>query len=122
MVTTKQIMQHGNDLKFGIDVIQVGSLFVHCFGILDFFEESTLTIDQYLHTSQLGIDPVNKWELIISSIIAVSKHGFWENDLRVDPRVAYDIISDSAIFIFKIDNNGTTFIVSNRLMKELYDY
>src|ERR1051325_3877328 len=50
---------------------------------------------------------------------AVTKHPAWEGELREPPRVAYDPVDDSYYFIFKLNNNGTTFIVSKREMPEM---
>ena len=81
---------------------------------LDFFEDATLTLAEWLDKS----DPqqrIQKMATFMKSVVAVSRHPVWEWDLRCEPRVAYNPALDDTYFIFKIDNNGSTFLVGDSL-------
>jgi hypothetical protein len=82
----------------------------------DQFEACTLTVEQWLANtdgSGFGLDSrLGKWRAFMQAC-ALAFPGVQSQDgLRGEPRVGYDPASDQPIFIFKADNNGTTYIVS----------
>jgi len=80
----------------------------------DFFEEVSVSISQWLQIK----DAENEWEFdrlkekvdeyVKAKNIAFS---FSKDIFRCNPRVAYNHIKDSHIFIFKYDNDGYTIII-----------
>jgi hypothetical protein len=78
---------------------------------LDYYESSTLSVDQWIK-QQREQSATDAWSDFLQAVAVVTKEPFWEWGLRLPPRVAYDPVSDGHYFIFKIDNNGTTFVVS----------
>lgn len=75
----------------------------------DFFHEGTIDVFKWIGNS------TERCEEFMLAVAAVSRHELWEADIRQIPRVAYDVSSDSTYFIFKIDNNGSTFLVGRQL-------
>lgn len=81
----------------------------------DCFDSCTLTVEQWL----AGLGPEGSgarcegWRDLMMAVEAVVSHSLWEWQLRCTPRVAYDVEYDRPFFIFKIDNNGTTFLVAD---------
>jgi hypothetical protein len=48
-----------------------------------------------------------------SALTAAHKHPYWHKDgLRQEPLVGYDPVTDGNWYLFKLDENGTTIIVS----------
>jgi hypothetical protein len=101
-----------------VDVIKVGKWYVQAISPRDSYEEVSLLVTDWINKSMIT-DFNIKIEKYYEAYQAVQKHSFWEYHEREEPRVSYDIVHDEEIFIFKIDNNGTTFIVSQREMLEL---
>lgn len=87
----------------------------------DFFEDCTLTIEQWLATDPDGRARASKWRMLTKICAHVAPHLPPRDDLRQEPRVGYDPIGDQPIFIFKCDNNGDTFIVSRSGIAHLDD-
>jgi hypothetical protein len=77
----------------------------------DFFEDCTLPVLDWLANKE-GQDAKKAWSDFMAATKAVTSHEWWEWELRHEPYVGYDVKQDSHYFIFKIDNNGTTFVVS----------
>lgn len=78
-------------------------------GPLDFFVEWTVDIDDW------ATSPVQVSE-VVRACFAVAKCKDWDGVQRgYSGRVAYDAASDSHYFIFKLDNNGTTFLVGESI-------
>ena len=85
----------------------------------DYYDGCTLRVDEWL--AKCGHDgvpltPTEAWAEFMQAVAVVTQHRLWEWQLRQEPRVAYDAVSDRHYFIFKIDNNGTTFLVAGRKM------
>jgi len=80
---------------------------------LDFFDESTLTIEQWLANSEesQAQGRVAKWATLIHACSLVEKY-IAEDGLRQEPRVGYNPGTDASFFIFKVSNNGTTYLVA----------
>jgi hypothetical protein len=86
----------------------------------DAYEPSTVPVQAWIdHVEELpfGLKRLDAWAQFIRAAAEVAKHPSWEWSLRTEPRVGYDAASDSHYFIFKIDNNGTTFLVSENPIK-----
>jgi hypothetical protein len=82
----------------------------------DQFEGCTLTVEQWLALAdQSGFwlaNKASKWRVLIE-VCAVARSALAAcSELRQEPRVGYDPVSDQPFFIFKADNNGTTVLVS----------
>jgi len=94
-----------------------GAFIVYAISPLDFFYDATVTVQEWVAYTEdppsLGLTRQQRWADFLAAVVAVSQHEYWEWELRDEPRVAYDAISDRYYFIFKIDNNGTTFVVSH---------
>ncbi len=86
-------------------------------GALDFFEASTVPVFQWME--ELNCPDDGLWDFL-KAVAVVTKEPLWEWNLRVPPRVGYDPVSDGPVFIFKLANNGSTFVVCHRPMPELY--
>jgi hypothetical protein len=52
----------------------------------------------------------------------VVEHHATDEDRRVAVRVAYDAVNDMSYFIFKIDNKGTTFFVSQQPLQGIDEW
>lgn len=77
--------------------------------IKDFYEGSTLTVEEWLKRTD---EPeLKKWEKFMSACDELFKHKDWDYKLRTPPRIGYDYEKDCEYFIFKLDNNGLTFVV-----------
>ena len=57
-------------------------------------------------------------ESFLSAQHALEQHRDFDGELRRAPSVIYDPTTDTEAFIFKLDNNGTTFIVSSSGMMQ----
>ena len=79
---------------------------------LDFFVDCTVAVTDWFSTAE---DPIWAWNFFLEACKVLTKCDFFDCKLRNEPRVAYDATIDSAYFIFKINNNGTTFLVGNFL-------
>jgi hypothetical protein len=103
--------------------IKFGRFYIHEVGIRDWFTSCTLTIEEWLKRDDIreAIEDINKWDDLIAAIHAVHFSGYFDGKLREPPRIGYDVMRDNYYFIFKIDNNGTTFVVSDHYMPELED-
>ena len=82
----------------------------------DNFYLATLSVEQWLanvRSTEKGGSDLDAWTKLLGAIQAIGSHDLWDNDdMCHDPRVAYDAEHDSEYFIFKMSNNGTTFLVS----------
>jgi hypothetical protein len=82
----------------------------------DFFYSSTLTVDEWIK-KEMPISGRTEHELRLewaeASNILGADPRFGLGGVRGEPRVAYDIHSDSYYFIFKMDDNGNVFVVSD---------
>jgi hypothetical protein len=87
----------------------------HATGPLDSFQYSTLSVFEWIERGPIPA----QWSEFLEAVAEVTSHPLWEWQLRHPPCVGYDPVSDSPYFIFKIDNNGLTFVVSQRHMPEL---
>lgn len=67
------------------------------------------------------VETSSAWRDFLEATYAFMHHEFYDGDLREPPVVAYDALADTHYFIFKQDNNGTTFVVSRYPMKGLDD-
>lgn len=76
----------------------------------DNFEGCTLTIEQWIANREVGEydNTAKKWRAIIQVCALLSDIG----ELRIEPRIGFDPIRDQMYFLFKADNNGTTYLVS----------
>lgn len=87
---------------------------------LDFFDEYTMTVEEWLsrlRRSEFRSPSTGKIQYM-QAIAAVSRHKFWEWDIVGSGNVWYNPLTDNyddPCFIFKISNNGTTFIVGKEL-------
>lgn len=89
--------------------------FVECIAPLDFHELICPTVDSYKEKLKSIYDQATAEHFgkrFESAFSAVQQHDWWETELREKPRVIYDPNNDDTAFIFKLDNNGTTFLVS----------
>lgn len=82
---------------------------------LDCFEDFTVPIGDWLSRDTFDCDAYDKIAAYTRAFAAVSRHPLWDGRIRCLPRVAYNAIDDCGYFIFKIDNNGTTFLVGETL-------
>jgi len=79
---------------------------------LDFFGDVTIPVLEWLgRVSPNGRTPNSKLEDFILACAAVGPHLEHEALRGEGPAVAYNALTDSDYFIFKVDNNGTTFLV-----------
>lgn len=100
---------------------KIDGLTVYCLSPRDFLESALEVHDWLLKfypaAEQMTHD--SSWDNYFTAVgnfksayDAVKKHPDWEKDgLRHTPFVSFNPVSDSTFFIFKLDNNGTTFIV-----------
>jgi len=56
---------------------------------------------------------IRKMNMLREAWSLVVNHPNWENELRCEPCVGYDPTGDCEFFIFKMENNGTTLVVSD---------
>jgi hypothetical protein len=82
-------------------------------GPLDFFENHTLLLEEWL--ARNSEERVRCIEDFMRAVIAVSHHEWWDGMMRCEPRVAYNPDGEHPYFIFKLDNNGTTFLVGMKV-------
>ena len=88
----------------------------------DQYESCTLTIEQWFANLESGQHYYGrtseglraaKWRSFMEIVRLVQEAMDSGSDvLRYEPRVGYDPRADQPIFIFKADNNGTTYVVS----------
>ncbi len=87
-------------------------------GPLDNFEQSTLTLEQWLHnvrTSGVARSIEHAWVDFNCAIRALTdKMASNDWEFRCEPRVAYDPKHDTHYFIFKMNEDGETIVVSRR--------
>jgi hypothetical protein len=102
--TKENIMNENTIYKFGWYVTRSP--------MRDFFHDYTLGIMDFISK------PAYVKDLIIASS-ALGHHKDFEDDIIRELRIAYDIVIDAYYFIFKVNNNGTTFVISRRYMIEL---
>lgn len=79
----------------------------------DWFDDCTVSVAAWLQkpTVDDGTDDrLRKWNRWISVCAMVRGLG----KLRQEPRVGYDPVRDQEFFLFKEDNNGTTWWVSSQ--------
>ena len=77
----------------------------------DWFDDCTVTVAEWLGRAPLDeTNPYYRWSQWIRACAMVSKIG----RLRTEPRVGYDPVSDQHYFVFKEDNNGTTWFVAEQ--------
>lgn len=82
----------------------------------DHFEDATLTIEQWFANVRASKSPraiEQAWVDLMAAIRAVTSEmdpSDWK--LRCEPRVAYDAVRDAHYFIFKMDEDGVTYLVS----------
>src|SRR5689334_21838149 len=74
----------------------------------DYFDEATLTIEQWLANG----DARQKWRTLIEVSALAAPH-IASDGLREAPRVGFDPVGDQTYFLFKLENNGTTVFVSS---------
>ena len=81
---------------------------------LDFFENWACPFNIWL-----GEECPNghRVALFIAACGLVVNTRYWDNHPREIPYVGYDHHSETYFFIFKIDNNGTTFLVMDKKCK-----
>lgn len=82
---------------------------------LDSYEDYTVSIPDFVRVDparQWGETSTQKWAAFMGASAALLAHPDYDGFLREPPRVAYDRQTDDYYFIFKLDNNGTTFIVT----------
>jgi hypothetical protein len=88
-------------------------------GILDYFEDSTLSLQDWFDSCLYDQDPCDTkmWKIaqFWKAWACVSKHPCADSELRCEPRVAYNPVTEEHYFIFKYNNNGTTFLVGDSL-------
>lgn len=77
----------------------------------DNFEDSTLSVFEWMKRETEGVDERLKWSMFVQAIAAYSRHELCDGELVCAPHVGYDIESDNHYFIFKQKNNGATFVV-----------
>ena len=89
---------------------------------LDFFEESTVPVSEWLkRPGASGRNLQEKRDELFDALFTVSQHPCWDWHMRLEPHVAYYPRQDTWYFIFKLNNNGSTFLVSGFEMPEFPD-
>ena len=78
---------------------------------LDFFDTCTLTVEQWLANTDEPNGRTAKWATLIHACSLVEKY-IAVDGLRQEPRIGYDPGNDGTYFIFKVSNNGTTYLVA----------
>jgi len=112
----------GNEAKeANVEILHDG-LYVRETGPKDFFDSYTVPVGMWLK----NVREVEGYysggeELFNRAVAALAKHTWWDWELRLPPQVGWDFVSDDVYFIFKSDNNGTTFFVSQRDFRELVE-
>lgn len=96
---------------------KVSSIALRC--PLDNFEECSIPILQWLSEPQpeMVTTPLDRHVEYLRACAAYASNPYADFDLRTQPHVAYNIVSDMHYFIFKQDNNGTCIIAGERLPK-----
>ena len=98
---------------------------LECVQPLDWFDVSTKRVDDWLNElPKFQLEQVEGWKLFLMAVAAVQQHLYWDGELRRVPRVGYNPQNDQRgpsgiYFIFKLDNNGTTFLVSQDELPEV---
>lgn len=93
-------------------------LYILEMGPLDCFTSFTLSAAEWVGRHEEG--PEAAAALLIDACFTVAKHPLWDGVQRsYSPRVAFNAQTDSLYFIFKLDNNGTTFLVGWHLPQGL---
>ncbi len=84
-----------------------------CDMCLDFFGGCTVPVSEWVHTAEVFL-PHQAWSEFLKAADAVSHHGYWDGQLREEPCVGYNPNTDHHYFIFKLDNNGTSYVVERQ--------
>ncbi len=79
-------------------------------GCLDWFGGCTVPVSKWVNRAEIVSVP-EAWSQFLSAAEAVSQHEYWDGDLRQEPHVGYNPGKDHHYFIFKLDNNGTSYVV-----------
>lgn len=95
---------------------------VECLGLpLDNFDDATVPLHEFIRNQHKyrqyhagGFDYFRIYDEIAAVIRAVRKHEYFESGLRSEPHVGYDPSTDTHFYIVKLDNNGTTYIITRR--------
>jgi hypothetical protein len=80
---------------------------------LDFYMPYTLSLEEWLKRKDDSrhLRRIDKMRFFVAACVAASKHPWWDGVLRDEPRIALDLANDDLVVIFKLDNNGNTFLV-----------
>ena len=82
----------------------------------DQFNTCTLTIEQWLANTEVdgfGLKTKTaKWQALMEACSLALRGIESQDGLRQEPRVGYDPARDQPFFIFKAENDGTTYLVS----------
>lgn len=91
--------------------------FVRATSPKDWFDDLTMTVREWLEKEANPVGPSreDKESEFLEAKAEVEKHDSWDNEERHEPHVGYDPIEDTFYFIFKLDNNGTTFLYHNEI-------
>jgi len=98
-------------------------IIIQCVPPLDFYTETTLPLSKWLTWKAYAVGNNFANDCNIASYIEklnklqevwkmVTEYPDWEKVLRDEPRVGYDPVNDCDFFIFKMENNGTTLVIS----------
>jgi hypothetical protein len=68
-------------------------------------------VEQWLANVTEPENRTEKWRMLIRACWLMAAH-VDRDGLRQDPRVGYDPGNDGPFFIFKVANNGTTYLVA----------
>ena len=81
-------------------------------GPLDFFEDCSIPIAQWIKD-----DKERQQMFMLACYLVFPFVSDDDGGLRHGAYVAYDIGHDESVFIFKVDNNGSTYVVSRNMPK-----
>lgn len=102
---------------------ETGQWYVYALAPRDHFVDVTFSIRDYIAewlraeaASLLTSDALSAAQSLqdeyLSAASAAVQHPLWESDGLLDGRVVYDMACDCRCYLFKITNNGTTFVVA----------
>lgn len=89
--------------------------------LLDFYEDMCVEVDDFIARDTAVprrlARPGEALRDFAEACFAFAKANTRDTDLRCLPHVTVNPLNDTAMYIFKLDNNGTTFLVGRGVSK-----
>ena len=89
---------------------------------LDSFEHATVPVSEWFRHPEVWDSIESRTALLVAARQAFVKAKCPLGPLRVEPHVVYIPLNEGVYFIFKEDNNGTTYLASTTQLTSIPEY